>query len=268
MPHEQPGQIDEGIEHPCEEVGLNIVPTLEGPDQQPVFRDILVDDRYRSKHPLVKVHAAPIRHTVPTLGFVIEESPLPGKIPAEYIQSIRKHPEIPMSILKDIKAGNNYTLPDGSVLESPDKIPGRKICILGDTCDPSNIASIAHGSDLLVHEATNAFVESDPERKETETEESVRQTTISHGHSTPEMAGAFASKIKARTLILNHFSARYRGDDSDSSSQIMEAIRDLAKSEFAGDVFTARDWSSFQLSSSQEGVQYFGVKSKYAAPSG
>lgn len=266
MPGEEPGQVDGGFKHPCEEIGLDIYASLEGEQQRPIFRDILVDDQHRQKHPFVRVHAAPIRHTVPTLGYVIEEEPIMGNIPTEYVQSIKDNHGVSMSVLKDVKAGRSYTLPNGVVLKPPDKIPGRKICILGDTCDPSNAEGIARGSDVLVHEATNAFVEMDPETKESDTKESVQRSTISHGHSTPEMAGAFANRIHARALILNHFSARYKGDDNESSVRIMEAIKDLAKSEFRGAVYTARDWSSFRLSSAHEGIKYLGVTSKYTVP--
>lgn len=56
------------------------------------------------------------------------------------------------------------------------------------------------------------------------TYERVEEDAISHGHSTPLMAGAFASQVKAKMLVLNHFSARYKGDDSDSSLATMLRI--------------------------------------------
>lgn len=52
----------------------------------------------------------------------------------------------------------------------------------------------------------------------------VERDAIKHGHSTPVMAAAFAQKVGAKMLVLNHFSARYRGDPSDASAAVMQRI--------------------------------------------
>lgn len=65
---------------------------------------------------------------------------------------------------------------------------------------------------LLVHEATDAYLPPrvDPERRtgKNRTQESVLAKTLERGHSTPAMAGAFAGKIGAERLVMNHIGAR------------------------------------------------------------
>ena len=66
---------------------------------------------------------------------------------------------------KLLKGRQSITLPDGNMLAPPPlDLPGRKICVLGDTSDASGgilepgkgLASLALGCDVLVHECTNA----------------------------------------------------------------------------------------------------------------
>ncbi|KAJ8908952.1 hypothetical protein NDN08_005652 [Rhodosorus marinus] len=97
-----------------------------------------------------EVKAAPLRHGIPSLGFVFQK-------------------------------------------------PGRKLVVLGDTCDSSAVESIGKDCDVLVHEATF-----------TKSEAQIAQRAK---HSTAEMAGNFAKKIGAKTLLLTHFSSRWLKDN-------------------------------------------------------
>lgn len=183
-------------------------------------------------------------HSVACVGYVISEAPVPEKMdPSQYLPHIKRN-KAHMSVLSRLQRGEDITLDDGTFLRGVGKRPGRKIAILGDTHDPSPIAPIAAGADLLVHEATNAYLPGvDPMTKEEETDEIVESRTRSRGHSTPQMAGRFAKVIGARKLALNHFSARYRGDDdvNEEAKTVMDAIRGLAEKEFLSEVVCARD---------------------------
>lgn len=134
----------------------------------------------------------------------------------------------PMSLMGQIKAGKTIELPDGSSISPSDVIGppkrGRKLVILGDTSNSDRLIQAAYDCDLLVHEATNAKVTG-----EEKSFEDVESSAISHGHSTPQMAGIFADKVNAKLLLLNHFSARYKGDQEPESIAIMEEIVHLAK---------------------------------------
>ncbi|KAG2369596.1 hypothetical protein BDR07DRAFT_1447469 [Suillus spraguei] len=199
---------------------------------------------------IVSVSAAPILHSVPCIGYVVTEAPVPGKMdPAKYIPHL-KRTKTPMSVMGRLQQGECVELSDGTMLQGPLKRPGRKLVILGDTYDPSPIAELALSADLLIHEATNAYLPAlDSHTKAEDTFESVEARTKSRGHSTPQMAGAFAARIGARQLVLNHFSARYPGnDDVDPTAKaIMESIARLAEKHYNGKITCARDFMSFDV---------------------
>ncbi|OSD04524.1 Metallo-hydrolase/oxidoreductase [Trametes coccinea BRFM310] len=224
--------------HPYERPGRNFLQSEDG-----AWRDIC-------RERLVAVSAAPILHSVPCVGYVVNELPVPGKMdPKKYIPEL-KRTNTPMSVMSRLQQGESVTLSDGTVLHGPARKPGRKIVILGDTYDPSPIAHLAEDACLLIHEATNAHLPGiDPNTKDSDTYEIVEERAKSRGHSTPQMAGAFAKKIRARKLVLNHFSARYPGnDDTDEEARkIMGRIRELAESTFGGEVICARDLMSFDV---------------------
>ena len=175
---------------------------------------------------------------------------MPGKMdPKKYIPDI-KRTKTPMSVMTRLQQGESVELSDGTLLHGPARRRGRKIVILGDTYDPSPIVGLATGADILIHEATNAHLpDIDPNTKAEDNFESVETRAKSRGHSTPQMAGAFATRIGARKLIMNHFSARYAGnnDVDESAKKVMTAIAGLAAKEFQGDLVCARDFMSFDV---------------------
>lgn len=217
------------------------LPTGQNIAQHPdcTWRDIFASDA-------LTVSAAPIHHSVPCVGYVVHERPVPGKmVPGAYIPHL-KRTGTPMAVLRQLQQGESVALSDGTVLKGPDRRPGRKVVILGDTYDPSPIVPLAEDADMLVHEATNAHLPGiDPNTKAVDTYESVEERAKSRGHSTPQMAGAFAKRICARRLVLNHFSARYAGDDdvSEEARKVMGAIRQLAEEPYGEgkEIICARD---------------------------
>ena len=228
--------------HPMERPGRNIA-QVDG-----VWPEIFAGT-------LVTVSAAPILHSIPCVGYVVNELPVPGKMdPQKYIPEL-KRTKTPMSVMRQLQQGDSVTLSDGTVLHGPPRKPGRKIVILGDTYDPSPIASFAEDACLLIHEATNAHLPGvDPATKETDSYEVVEERAKSRGHSTPQMAGAFAKRIRARRLLLNHFSAKYAGDDdvNEETARVIGRIRALAKSSYEGEVVCARDLMSLDVGPTKE----------------
>ena len=221
-------------------VGRNI-PQVDG-----IWTDIFKDEN-------VAVSAAPIYHSVPCVGFVVIEAPVPGKIdPKKYVPDL-KRTNTPLSAMRQLQQGDSIVLSDGTVLHGPSPRPGRKLVILGDTFDPSPIEPLAMNTDLLIHEATNAHLPRiDKNTKEFDTYDTVETRAKLRGHSTPQMAGAFAKRIHAHKLVLNHFSARYPGGHSDDARKIMGAIADLAAKEFGHDVICAEDFMTLDVGFSDQ----------------
>lgn len=162
--------------------------------------DVPWDPRERAffcfDHPLFTVKAAAIKHSVYCLGYVIQEKETRGRMLASLLK--QDFNLDPGPIFSEIAANPSVKLPDGRTIISSKYMTkprkGRKIVILGDTCDPRGIAELAMDADVLVHEATCS--------------DSEKTVALEHYHSTAGMAGAFARSIRAKNLILTHFSPR------------------------------------------------------------
>jgi ribonuclease Z len=186
------------------------------------------------------VSAAPVTHTVPTVGFVVSEAPKPGRLLIDKVlprleanrEALKAEWGVrdPRALLKRVKAlprGGELALPDGSVLYADEVLgdarPGRKIVVLGDCSDARLCAPLARGADVLVHEATNAYL---PQFGDRGGAAALERETARHGHSTPQMAGRTAAAFGARALVLTHFSQRYHP----ANRPAMRAIATLAAS--------------------------------------
>jgi ribonuclease Z len=245
-----PGDISPAYEasqlHHNEFLGKNIQQTSPG-----IWEDFISEDD-------VTVSAGEILHSIPSLGFVVQEKPFPGKLTPDLVKSYMQHintHKLPRSTLSLIQNGQTITLPDGEKLLPPPPRPGRKIVILGDTSNPSKLIPLSQNANVIVHEATNAYI---PSLDAGLTPVLLEERTIRRGHSTPQMAGEFATKCNAKVLLLNHFSARYADEGEPITgkngwlkegheSGVMAEIRDLAKTEFSGTVVCARDLWSWEI---------------------
>ena len=144
----------------------------------------------------IVVRAAPLRHPVPCFGYVIDEPDQAGRLDADTCAELGLPPGRDYQRLKN---GESVQTPSGEWIHPTDVVgpdrPGRRLCLLGDTCDSVGIAPLAMGADVLVHESTFAA--------------SKHGEAVYKGHSTSTMAGEFAAMISARNLLLTHFSNRY-----------------------------------------------------------
>jgi ribonuclease Z len=192
----------------------------------------------------LSVAAAPMQHTVPCVGFVLTEPRRAAPLQPDNVAHIIRDNAAALTEkygrgygkvfgrLKMLQEGEYYEFPDGQRVFAADVMgrprKGRKIVVMGDTCSGEHIAGLAHGADVLIHEATNAYMHNFDAGR---TMRGVERTTIAHGHSTPQMAGRFAARIKAKQLILTHFSSRYSGDCSPESMRTMWNLEHMARLE-------------------------------------
>lgn len=143
----------------------------------------------------VSVETIPLRHRLPTCGFLFREKPTSRHIKRDMIDFY----QIPVYMINRIKNGEDYVLDDGTCipcdrLTLPADSP-RSYAYCSDTAYLPRIVEQIQGVDLLFHEAT--FASSEAVR--------ARQTF----HSTAEQAAKIAFDAQVKKLVIGHFSARY-----------------------------------------------------------
>ena len=94
--------------------------------------------------------AAALKHRIPSFGFIITERNSPGRLNSDKLSGMGIHPG---PIYGKLKAGHKVTLDSGDVLDPGDylgpEVPGRRLAILGDTCDSREVVDVAGNLDVL-----------------------------------------------------------------------------------------------------------------------
>jgi ribonuclease Z len=143
----------------------------------------------------VKVSTIPLRHRVPTAGFLWEEKPKSAHIIREMIDFY----QVPVSQLNAIKNGADFVTSEGEIIANKlltlPAEPPHKYAYCSDTSYYEKIIPIIDGVDTLYHEAT--FSEEDS---------ALAQKTF---HSSARQAAQIARQANVKRLVLGHFSARY-----------------------------------------------------------
>jgi len=142
------------------------------------------------------IYSFPLKHRIPTCGFLFEEKERERTIKKETIEAWN----IPTAEIRKIKQGADFIADDGRTItnnhltEKP--IPARKYAYCSDTAYYEKILPYIEKADLLYHEAT--FL-NDLKSRAKET-----------FHSKASQAAEIAKKAKAKKLVLGHFSVRYK----------------------------------------------------------
>jgi ribonuclease Z len=154
------------------------------------------------------VAAFAVEHRVPALGWALVEDGRPGPFSRERAEAlgISFGPDFGRLQRGETVTGTAGEVRPEQVLGEPRA--GRKLVLSGDTAPSEMTAAVAHGADLLVHEAT--FLDEEADR--------ARAT----GHSTAAEAAHLAAQAAVRLLALTHVSSRHTAG----------AVRDEASATF------------------------------------
>ena len=142
------------------------------------------------------VKSFPLKHKIPTCGFLFEEKQKPSNIIKDKIQQLN----IPIKDIVKIKQGSDFVADNGEIYKNEElTLPPQKplsFAYCSDTVYYEDIIPIIKNVDLLYHEAT--FMNDMKER--------AKQTF----HSTTIDAATIAKKANVKQLVIGHFSARYK----------------------------------------------------------
>lgn len=173
------------------------------------------------------VKAVAVEHTVPSLGYVLEGSPRPGRFNLEKARELGVPPGPLFGSLqegREVEVDGRKITP--SLVVGPPR-RGLKFSISGDTRPSQKFEEAAHCSDVLVHEST---VTSD-----------LIVNAKEYGHSTARQAAEIAKRANVSSLYLYHISNRY--DDP-------QPLLDEAKAVFPT-TYVAEDLMSVEVSGSE-----------------
>jgi len=144
----------------------------------------------------ITVQSFPLKHRIPTCGFIFKEKPRLLNIRKDMIS----YHKIPVKEIVNIKNGDDFITEEGMVVPnaalSHTPEPQKSYAFCSDTAYTEDIIPHIKNVDLLYHEAT--YSEEDNAR------------AMEHFHSTAAQAATIAMLSNAGRLLIGHFSARYK----------------------------------------------------------
>lgn len=148
---------------------------------------------WESEH--VQIYSVPLKHRIACSGYLLREREHPRKIFKSAIEEF----QLGIEEMVHLKRGMEIERENGQVI-SPEmvcepSVPVRSYFFCTDTLPLSKSFDLLFGIDLLYHEST--FLEEHVERAK------------STFHSTAKQAAVVANHLRAKKLLLGHFSARY-----------------------------------------------------------
>ncbi len=175
----------------------------------------------------LEVWSIPLRHRVPTSGFLFREKP--PELNVDKFKIVKYGLSVAQIVAA--KRGKDVVLASGEVVKNCDITYrphlSRSYAYLSDTNFSARAAKLCKGVDLLYHEATYSATE--------------QREAKARGHSTATDAAKAALKAEAKRLIIGHFSARYRDE-----SVLVEEAREIFS-----ECYAAREGEKFIIEKSK-----------------
>ncbi len=144
------------------------------------------------------VFASDAKHGIPAFSFRFDEKDRPGEFYPEKAKAL----EVPEGkFWHELQMGNTVELDGKKILPSQvtgEKRPGKKIGISGDTRPTDKLAEFFKNCDYLSFDSTFSH--------------ELKDKAMEANHSTAKEAAELAEKANVSTLILTHFSARYKDE--------------------------------------------------------
>ena len=172
---------------------------------------------------VLEVWSVPLRHRVPTAGFLFREKPAGLNVRKEAIEEYG----LGVAQITAAKRGEDVTLTDGTLVPNSSLTYSpwepRSYAYLSDTNYSGKAVSLVRGVDLLYHEATYA--------------DDMRKDAKERGHSTTLQAAKAAVESGAKRLLIGHFSSRYKDE-----SVLVEECRTLFP-----ESYIAEEMKSFEI---------------------
>ncbi|MFI3323989.1 MAG: ribonuclease Z [Rikenellaceae bacterium] len=144
----------------------------------------------------LEVWSVPLRHRLPTSGYLFKEKRPPLNVNKFKIEKY----SLGIAQITAAKRGEDVQLSSGEVIANSEltylPYAPRSYAYISDTAYAPPVAKMCCGVDLLYHEATYAAAES--------------RSAKDRGHSTTHQAAKCAAAAGAKRLIIGHFSSRYK----------------------------------------------------------
>lgn len=145
---------------------------------------------------LITVESIPLKHGIPTVGFIFREKPLPLNIVPEKILEY----QLSIEQIKAAKSGEDVLLESGEIVENneltfPRALP-RSYAFLTDTIYDEAVVPQIQGISLLYHDTTFC-------------DDHLENAALTM-HSTARQAAVLASKANVGQLVTGHYSSRYK----------------------------------------------------------